>query len=1204
MHFHNGKTTFSPSDIVRFFESEFASYMDHFEKVISEEMQKELGVHRDPPDQLLDLIRNMGNQHEEDIIHKMEKTDFVLRIEKDKQNREASIKQTLLAMNKGEEKIYQAAMGNDTIFGYADLLVKKKGNSNLGDYHYIPYDFKIARHPKPTALIQLCCYCDILKSIQGVLPSVFVVVTKDETPHFFKTNGFFYFYKFLKGIFLRYHSDFLKTSIPIPDKMAEHRAWSIFARKRLHVLDDISLVAGIRSAHCIILRRAGIKKLSELPKHKTDDSSIKGIPKATLEFLKDQAGIQLASIGKEKPEFKVLSHTGERKGLEMFPPAHPADIFFDMEGYPLLGSNGLEYLYGNAINEDPGYICFWATREEEEVSAFKKWLKWAYERWQKNPDLHIYHYGHYEPSTIKKLMGRYGTGEEEIDSLLRNQVFVDLHRVVTQGLRIGTFSYSLKEVEQLYYGKRDTHVKSGGQAAFYFFNFLNSSDEVEGFSFLEQIKCYNQDDCFSTKKLCQFLWDLQKRDGIKYIASVTESQEEKYQRSDIKESCRKKAEALLNRVPIQKRTLPLSQMKEEHLYMANLLANLLEFHIREDKPGWWDYFSRLDMNEEEMLEDKNTITFCRWIKSQYDKHKIQFEKEQEVGFREEDKVIILENTNNIQDTYTVLKLDLIKGIVYLKSNKKNGIPKGETFTLVPEKNDLYKKNLFRSLLKTADDFSPEARFFGLKKCIYDLLLRKAPDLSPKGVPFANAERVLPLKKQQHELSSRIGISDHKEALILNEDNILEEVSHHVLNLNNSIFCIQGPPGSGKTYTAAHIILNLIKNEKRVGVTANSHKAILNILKTIFEQNKENLVFQCQKVKDSKGGNEEKNFLQEWPVGLVGSGQVNRSAKLVGGTTFFFSREEEEVSYDYLFVDEASQVSLSNIVAAARATNNIILLGDQNQLDQPIQACHPGESGHSALTYYTDGKTTIPKEKGVFLPTSYRMSSAICQFISDCFYDGKLTNHPTTDRQKILLPDSLKEPVLSIKTPLLTSTALPAKAGISPLLSSISGLPDSGLCFIPVEHAGNVHASLEEAEVISDLYKKLLKAKWVNRNGEIAPITKKDILIVAPYNFQVACIEKALGIEGVRVASVDKFQGQEAPVCILSLAASTIPDAPRGISFLLNKNRLNVALSRARCLSIIVGSKNLTDKNVYSIPNMELMNILCRIVSHHSLAVMP
>ena len=247
---------------------------------------------------------------------------------------------------------------------------------------------------------------------------------------------------------------------------------------------------------------------------------------------------------------------------------------------------------------------------------------------------------------------------------------------------------------------------------------------------------------------------------------------------------------------------------------------------------------------------------------------------------------------------------------------------------------------------------------------------------------------------------------------------------------------------------------------------------------------------------------------------------------------FFSRADAEAAYDYLFVDDASQVSLSNMVAAARATNNIILLGDQNQLDQPIQACHPGESGHSALTYYIDGETTISKEKGVFLPVSYRMHPSICRFISDCFYNGKLTNHYTTDRQKVLLPDSLKKPLLS------PSSVLPAKEGSRLTPPYTSHLPESGLCFIPVEHFGNVHASVEEAEVISKLYKGLLTAKWMKGNGEMAPITEKDILIVAPYNFQVACIEQVLNAEGACVASVDKFQGQEAPVCILSLAAST------------------------------------------------------------------
>ncbi len=1189
MRVFNDKITFSPTDLVRFFESEFVSYMDRFEKVISDEMCKNLGVHRNPADPLYSLITDIGKEHEENLINKIKKTNSVLHIEKNNENRDIPIKQTLSAMKKGERKIYQAAIKKDIIFGYVDLLMKAPGASYLGHYHYVPYDFKISRHPKPSALIQLCCYCDILQSIQGFLPSFFVVVTKDEYPHRFKTSAFFYFYQFLKKQFLRYHSRFSKDCIPIPDKIDKHRDWSLFARQRLHTLDDISLVAGIRSTHCVLLRRKGINKLSELSEYKTDSFSVKGIPGVTLRTLKDQAEIQAISKGKATPEFKVLSHgAGERKGLEMLPSPHFADVFFDMEGYPLLGKDGLEYLYGNIINEEQEYICFWATSEKEEVRAFKSWLDWIYQRWQKNPGMRIYHYGHYEPSTIKKLMGKYGTGEKEVDNLLRNQVFVDLHRIVTQGLRIGVFSYSLKEVEQLYYKKRTSSINTGGQAAVNFFHFLNSNNHFENSPFLEEIKTYNRDDCLSTKKLCRFLWNIQKRHNIKYIPSSSSLKEKKQENrpSDVKGHCEKKAEELLSPIPPTKRNLLLSDIKkgEEEFYIRQLLANLLKFHIREDKPEWWHYFSRLEMNAEDILEDKDTITDCRWVESAGENHKIQFEREQEISLSENDSVIILENTDDIWNTYTILSLDLIEGSLWIKSDKqstavKNNISKNTFFTLILKKNNFYKKNLFFSLLKTANDFSPSARFMGLKKCIYDLLWKNPPDLP-----------------------------DHKGPLISNQNRIVEETSSLISRLNNSVFCIQGPPGTGKTYTAAHIILKLIKKGNRVGVTANAHKAIVNILKTIFTQNKDGFCFPCQKVIDSRNSEEEQILFQHLPVELVKSNQVNKDALVVGGTAFFFSKKEQENSYDYLFVDEASQVSLTNIVATGRATKNIVLIGDQNQLDQPIQATHPGESGQSVLTYYTTGDKTISENKGVFLPLSYRMHSDICRFISGHFYNGKLKNHFTTTRQKILFSDSSlnsvnkeqkkisaissvnkKKP--SEETKEAKSAKENQKSGLN--IPGIS-LVESGLCFVPVKHSGNAHNSIEEAKVISLIYKQLLKAEWINTEGKASALTTEDILIVAPYNVQVACLKQELNTKTARIASVDKFQGQEAPVCILSLAASTIQDAPRGISFLLNKNRLNVALSRARCLSIIVGSKNLTDTHVSSIPKMELMNIWCQI----------
>ena len=629
MHILDNKLIFSPTDIVRFFESEFASYMDHFEKIVSEEIIKKNGVHRDPKDLLYDVIAQMGNEYEKAIISNIEGQAKITKIEKDKLNRSDCIKQTLFAMKNEADKICQAAIQTNGMFGYADLLEKTQGQSHLGDYYYIPCDIKIASHPTSSAIIQLCCYCDILEEIQGILPGSIKIITKNKTTHIFQTRQFFYFYQFLKRKFLDYHSSFTSENMPIPKKHQDHRDWTVFAKKRLHTLDDISLVAGIRQTHCENLKLKNINTIDELSK--CNEERIKGMPGSTFRTLRDQASLQVSSREKSKPVFKVLSHTGERLGLEILPAPNEADVFFDMEGYPFLAEEGLEYLYGNVINEDRKYIRFWAESKAKEIVAFKDWIEWAYDRWKKNPQMHIYHYGHYETSTIKRLMGRYGIGELEVDNLLRNHIFVDLYKVVVQGLRIGIFSYSLKEVEKLYYEKRDTQIQSGSESAVQFFHFLNSEETLETSPFLKNIELYNKDDCFSTRDLCQLLWSLQKTNNIKYISYLEKPPGEMLQRKGIPGECERKACQLLSTVPIENRGLPLSKV-DPRFYVPELLAYLLEFHIREDKPGWWDYFSRLDMDDEEMLEDRYTIASCQFVKNIGMKYEIKFEKEQEIGF--------------------------------------------------------------------------------------------------------------------------------------------------------------------------------------------------------------------------------------------------------------------------------------------------------------------------------------------------------------------------------------------------------------------------------------------------------------------------------------------------------------------------------------------------------------------------------------------
>ena len=509
MQVFKNKIFFSPTDIVKFFESEFASYMDHFEKVASKEILKSQDVYRDPIDSLQDIIGKMGDDHEKEIVENLEKKNQIIKIEKDKYDRKICIEQTSSAIKNGTDKIYQAAISADRMFGYVDILEKTKGHSKLGNYHYIPCDIKIATHPTPSAIIQLCCYCDILEKIQKVLPEEIKIITKDKTTHVFQTRQFFYFYQFLKKNFLDYHSVFNPNNVPIPNKHQDHKDWSSFSRKTLHKLDDISLVANIRQTHCERLKKKDINTMTNLAK--CNKNQMNGIAKATFNTLKDQAILQVSSREKNKAVFKVLPHAEEeRRGLEMLPSPNDWDVFFDMEGYPFLAEEGLEYLYGNVINKEPEYICFWAEDKTKEAIAFENWIHWVYDRWKKNPKMHIYHYGHYETSTIKRLMGRYGIGEFEIDNLLINHVFVDLHRIVIQGLRVGTFSYSLKEIEKLYYKERDTQIQSGSDSAVQFFYFLNSGKTKEDSPFLKKIEDYNRDDCFSTKELCKFLWNLQK----------------------------------------------------------------------------------------------------------------------------------------------------------------------------------------------------------------------------------------------------------------------------------------------------------------------------------------------------------------------------------------------------------------------------------------------------------------------------------------------------------------------------------------------------------------------------------------------------------------------------------------------------------------------------------------------------------------------
>ena len=392
-------------------------------------------------------------------------------------------------------------------------------------------------------------------------------------------------------------------------------------------------------------------------------------------------------------------------------------------------------------------------------------------------------------------------------------------------------------------------------------------------------------------------------------------------------------------------------------------------------------------------------------------------------------------------------------------------------------------------------------------------------------------------------------------------NAAEAAVRSVLELDGEVLPIQGPPGTGKTRTGGHMICALVRAGKKVGVTANSHSVIRNLLDAaVREAKRTNLSLRCmQKV---SGDSED----TEWPIIQTTDNDEVRDAlsrgdaSVAAGTAWLWSREDLEGSVDVLFVDEAGQMSLANTLAAAPAAKNLVLLGDPQQLDQPSQGSHPEGTDVSALGHLLGERLTMPEDLGLFLDRTWRLRPSICDFTSEAFYEDSLGPMPDLERHS---------------------------------LSGTGGLDDYGLYYLPVEHEGNQSASPEEADRVAALAQRLLAggASWTNREGETRTLTKDDILIVSPYNAQLAELRRRL--PDARIGTVDKFQGQEAPVVFYSMATSSAEDAPRGMDFLYSLNRLNVATSRAQCVTILVLNPRLFEPDCGTPHQMRLANALCR-----------
>jgi uncharacterized protein len=360
-----------------------------------------------------------------------------------------------------------------------------------------------------------------------------------------------------------------------------------------------------------------------------------------------------------------------------------------------------------------------------------------------------------------------------------------------------------------------------------------------------------------------------------------------------------------------------------------------------------------------------------------------------------------------------------------------------------------------------------------------------------------------------------------------------------------------------------MICALVKEGKRVGVAANSHKAIRLLLEKTAEAAPE---FGISIRLGHKNGEDPAASSQAAVREFDDNDEAlaalrDREIDVLGATSWLWSRAEAASSVEVLFVDEAGQLSLANAVAVSQAANSLVLLGDPQQLEQPRKGSHPDGVGVSALDHLLGDARTLPRDRGIFLPVTWRLAPSICRFTSEQFYDDRLSARSDNDALALV---------------------------------GVDGMPARGLAVVEVAHEANRNASDEEVGAVARIVRQLLNGpQWIDAKGASHPIGGQDILVVAPYNAQVTRLSARLGGNGVRVGTVDKFQGQEAPVVIYSMATSRPEDAPRGMEFLYSLNRLNVATSRAKCLAIVVASPFLFEPECQSPRQMKLANALCR-----------
>lgn len=1047
-----------------------------------------------------------------------------------------AVEETLQAMKRGVEVIAQGALFCDRWFGRPDVLRKVSKASPLGPWSYEAVDTKLARETKGTTILQLAFYSDLLGGEQGVEPVWMWVIAPGNNfgGEAYRVSEYAAYYRYVKArVVETCDSNAQPPTYPEPCVHCDVCRWFKECDTVRRHDDHLSLVAGIRRQQREQLEKwntGTMGKLAVLPiplRERPEHGSREGI-----ERVREQARVQVAGRTENKMVHEPLLPVAEGMGICRLPEPSNGDVFLDFENDPYAGESGFQYLFGFAFKNTEGNLVYakrWALNRREEKEAFEWLVDEIMSRLAENPRMHVYHFGAYEPSSLKRLMGMYASREDEIDRLLRAGVLVDLHQAFKQAVRASVEEYSLKSVEPIYGFKRQTPLEESRKAMRYIEHRLELGwgDEAMPDSVRATTEGYNSEDCFSTSELRDWLEN--ERGGLEKVGHDVRRPTEKS--GDPSERLQEKLDRAAALTKKLSDAIPVDPAARNELQSAQwLFAQLLSWHRREDKRAWQEGYRYADMEDEELLDERVGLTRMKFIE--------RVEAGRQVPT---DRYSFDPQCTNVRvgkDVYfgderfgEVVAIDQARGIVDIKKTKKTaGIHPPTVYMWdAPLNCDAQAGSLLRiGEWVSANGIDSPGRY----RAGRDLLLRRPPRLR-------DGETLKPRATEKPESTA----------------------SRIVLSLEDSVFAIQGPPGSGKTYTGARMICELVRQGKKIGVTALSHNVVRNLLDDVVEAAREKGTAGIRCMHRENDGEESDGVAvakkdNEEALAALRSGNVN----VLGGTSWLWSPVTAFEAVDVLFVDEAGQMSLADVLAVSQAGKKLVLLGDPQQLERPLQGSHPDGAEKSALEHLLNGRKTIPEELGFLLPESWRLHPRICEFTSEVFYEDKLSSHAVTRDRAI---------------------------------EGHAWLDGAGVWFVPVEHEGNRNASQEEVEIVARIVKGLLEpnVKWFRSAGKSRPLVEGDILIVAPYNAQVS--DLVVRLPKMRIGTVDKFQGQEAPVVIYSLTTSSPEEAPRGMEFLYSLNRLNVATSRAMTNVILVGNPRLFEPECQTPRQMQLANALCR-----------